>query len=284
MILQVSLVLDSVQISNLIIYLLVKTEKAIAAVLWAKTPEKKQKALDKIEFKARRAAREVRDFLPELSYTSKEIAVIVHLTSSKNFICRYHQKNRGHCFCDSIIEFTGVGYPKVLSSVQRGRVIPPPGHMHCGCSFEDVLFDFFIWKTLDTFSTHPRLADKRYHMNDNEVLAPKTRRFWLEHWKAVTCLTINDIYGGDAGHSGWIPRLAALSLVRQVEAFTSLGVSVSINWPTEEAAEEFAAMLRKGQALRPGVPLIGVQAGTSEQGVASHWKIVEVKLPAMLSN
>ena len=117
-------------------------------------------------------------------------------------------------------------------------------------------------------------------MQDNECLLPKPRRYWIEHWKAVTCLTFNDIYGGDASESGWIPRLAALSLVRQVAKFSALKFSVSISYPTEEDAEEFANLLRQGMSLRPGAAPIEVKPESGSNGVPVRWQVVEGQIVA----
>ncbi|KDR73873.1 hypothetical protein GALMADRAFT_212113 [Galerina marginata CBS 339.88] len=212
-----------------------KGRRYIRKYFTASTPAKKQTALKNIEVGIRRAGRDVQQFLPESAHLSIEVAIIFHLTSARNMVCRYHQRHRArtHHQHDTVISLAGVGYPRKLSSTDH-EVPPPAGHMNCGCAVDDVLFEYFIWKTSSAFSTNPKLASTNYFMGDNDFVAPKIRRFWVQQWKDATCLTINDIYGNDTDTAGWIPRLAALSVIRQVSKLKGLGYAIRLDWTSEE--------------------------------------------------
>jgi hypothetical protein len=88
---------------------------------------------------------------------SKELALHIFLTVRGNYICRYHQKYRGHEQYDGFdgnYVVKGVSYVKTIS--KKGNEIPPkPGHMHCGCAIDDVLMEFMFWKTWTAMSMRP---------------------------------------------------------------------------------------------------------------------------------
>lgn len=206
------------------------TEKGlrqITRVLNATSPKARQTALDNIEVSIRRAAREVRAFLPESSYFSKEIALQIHLASSKNYVCRFHSKNRAYKSFDNVITLTGVGHPKAYSGNRDGQTARQAGHMTCGCSIDDVLIEFYIWKTFHTTSSNTKIVTP-FYMNDEDLIAPKIRRFWVQHWKKTTGLTLDDIYGRDSGYPECLPQLRARSIMRQVEELEKVGVYLEI--------------------------------------------------------
>lgn len=209
----------------------------IKAVLEAKTEKERLDALENIDSSTKRAAREVQDFLPESAFLSKEIALTFHRASTKNFQCRFHTKNRGHTQHDAIGVFVGVGYGKQLSQTA------PPNHMHCGCEINDILLEYYIWKTLTTVSSNPSFSNTKYPMNDDDILHPRIRRFWIHLWKEFTGLTIDDIYGEDAGTSGWIKRLGARSMVMQAMRLTVEGHPLSLKHPTPQHAQDFLTLL-----------------------------------------
>ena len=157
------------------------------------TPNGLKKALDGIQVKIRRAAREVQEFLPESSYRSLHAAMQVHLASTQNYVCRFHGARRGYIAFDNVSSFVGVGHPKVLSTPKKRDVKLEPGHMNCGCSIEDVLLEFFFWKTFIVMSSNPQIQTQ-FRVLDHNIIYPDMRRIWVQHWKQSTALTVEDIY------------------------------------------------------------------------------------------
>ncbi|KDR82239.1 hypothetical protein GALMADRAFT_207525 [Galerina marginata CBS 339.88] len=217
-------------------------QRAIQEYLNATTEQGRQRALnDSLRVGLRRTVREVQEFLPESSYASKEIAVQVHLASSKNFLCRYHSYFRGdsHAGWDCTDRLTGMGYPKRLCSQSNGVFAPKPGHMHCGCGIDEVLLEFFFWKNLTAFSSNPKLSSISFSMGDREFIPPRLRSFWVNHFKATTGITINDLYSRDAREVGWITHLTAKSLLFQMNALNARGFSLALAFKSAEDEEHF---------------------------------------------
>ncbi|KDR72096.1 hypothetical protein GALMADRAFT_213535 [Galerina marginata CBS 339.88] len=221
--------------------------RAVQAYLNATTEQARQRALnDSLRVGLRRTAREVQEFLPESSYASKEVAVQIHLASSKNFVCRYHSYYRadGHAECDRADRLTGVGYPKRLCSPTNGVFPPKPGHMHCGCGIDEVLLEYFFWKNLTAFSSNPRLSSISRSMGDREFIPPRLRSFWVNHFKSTTGITINDLYSRDAREAGWIAHLTAKSLLFQMNALNASGFRLALAFRSAEEEEQFNQVVR----------------------------------------
>jgi hypothetical protein len=77
--------------------------------------------------------------------------------------------------------------------------------MHCGCAIDDVLMEFFFWKTWTAMSTRPSL-DVLEGLGD-EVVPARLRAFTNQVFKRTMCLTINDLYGDDYGTEKYEARL-----------------------------------------------------------------------------
>lgn len=184
----------------------------------------------------RHAVREVRTFLPEAGYTSQKVAMLVHLTSSNNYICRYHQNHRGHHKSDNLLSFQGVAYQKAIFRKKSDNRPPNKDHMHCGCFINDVLLEFLFWKTVSTQSTHHRQKETVHYMDD--ILTPcNIRAFWVSHFKTTTGLTLDDLYGMDLNMVGYQASVIAKLIVKNVVAFRvvhGIGMSLKFNSRSEE--------------------------------------------------
>ncbi|KAJ2915827.1 hypothetical protein MD484_g4585, partial [Candolleomyces efflorescens] len=165
----------------------------------------------------RRLAREIAEFLPEAATTNRDLATLCFLSAQGNYICRYHGHSRWNKECDSAILLVGVGHPKSIGSPN-----PPPNHMHCGCSIDDVLLDFIFFKTLRISSTNPNLAQFPQGMLAETVPA-RIRSFMIELFKTWTGLTVDDLYTHEetwasADHTAAVRTAQIQALIRSMAA------------------------------------------------------------------
>ncbi|KAF8874485.1 hypothetical protein BD779DRAFT_1754494 [Infundibulicybe gibba] len=168
----------------------------------------------------RRQIREIQELLPQAATTSRKLAYSIFRTAQKNSICRYHQKYRAHKQRDgfnnesgSTYLIRGPAYAKKLGG------IPHADHMHCGCSIEVALMEFFFWKTWTIRSTHPSF-DIIESMRE-EVLLARPRAFFVQAYKTATGLCLEDLYGADYGTMKYFERLGerqARGLVNKLNA------------------------------------------------------------------
>ena len=165
----------------------------------------------------RRLIRENQAVAPEAATTSRELALECFTTLPMNVICPYHQKSdKSGKTVDG-----GDGLKFVLNGVPRPRKTVPPaiaqklkkkasalykrsgqfrdprlreGFLHCGCPIDEVLMDFYFWKTwsisgvADGKEVTESLGEQR--------LTPRTRAFVVKAFEEATCLTIDDLYSG----------------------------------------------------------------------------------------
>ena len=165
----------------------------------------------------RRLIRENQAVTPEAATTSRELALECFTTLPMNVICPYHQKSdKSGKTVDG-----GDGLKFVLNGVPRPRKTVPPaiaqklkkkasalykrsgqfrdprlreGFLHCGCPIDEVLMDFYFWKTwsisgvADGKEVTESLGEQR--------LTPRTRAFVVKAFEEATCLTIDDLYSG----------------------------------------------------------------------------------------
>lgn len=144
----------------------------------------------------RRTVLTVQHVLPEAATTTRKAALMVHSNSWKNLVCRLHIASRNHPRDGQLhnnSQIHGVGHQPTHGTAENPAV-PPPGHMHCGCLIDDVLLDFFLWKTLKICSTNPKLeADEGMAQ---QVMAPRMRSFFVAVFRQFSGLTIDDLYTG----------------------------------------------------------------------------------------
>ena len=162
-----------------------------------KSIEKFLKTGDIADFKPkfRKAMRSIQGFLPEESLRSKAVATVCHLTIQSNLVCRYHichQKRKEFDNCGAYL-VEGVAY-RPSYGTKRDPVKPKEGYMNCGCLIDDVLYDFFFWKSWSVSSTRRDLAGRTETMK-SDVFKPRVRSFIIQLFKDTTMLTTNDLYG-----------------------------------------------------------------------------------------
>ncbi|KAJ3495181.1 hypothetical protein NMY22_g19971 [Coprinellus aureogranulatus] len=154
-----------------------------------------------ISAKIRRFARECPWFLPELATTDRGLALICFVRSNGNIICRWHERLRGNeAAFDSVTGIEGSAFAKEISTKNK-KAVAQPGHAHCGCSIEHILFDFYWWKTLKIKTTRPapktNLSSpiQPEHVYDN--IPRRVRSMMVELFKTFGHLDLNELYVGD---------------------------------------------------------------------------------------
>jgi len=144
------------------------------------------------------AIRSIPDFLPEAATTSEKLALASLTNTYNNVLCLYHTKKdrRGGSVNGAADKaghfFHGVPGIRMLAKSKARWTKPQAGLLHCGCSKEDVLLDFYWYKTWSVTFT----ADD-VEMTEGmgyEYLHPWDRGFVIEYFKSITGLTISDLY------------------------------------------------------------------------------------------
>lgn len=142
----------------------------------------------------RNRIRTVQSYLIEGATTNRKTALHCLTTGNGNTMCRYHQgitkkehPMDGEYPGDKMGEFnvTGVPGPRVLYPET-----PAPGMMNCGCDEDEVLTDFFFWKTWTVTST----KTKKTEGWKEQCLDPRARAFVVQAFHQATGLSIDDMY------------------------------------------------------------------------------------------
>ncbi|KAH9477984.1 hypothetical protein JR316_0010217 [Psilocybe cubensis] len=167
--------------------------------------------LPSLKVKHRKALRMLQFMHPELCITHRQVALGIHMTSHLNLVCRYHERSSMVKKCDNETHIAGVAYRADYSAA------PQEGHMNCGCLIDDVLLDFYFWKTLSIRSTNPKLQSVEETMK-TDVFPPRIRAFVIKLFTSATMLTASDIYN-DHRPRGKFSRETHLMMV----SFTRLG-------------------------------------------------------------
>src|SRR5215469_1588752 len=98
--------------------------------------------------------RSIPELCPEVSYTKKSLALHCLQTSYGNYVCLYHTyydktgKISDHTPGINGYQVTGVPWQRLANGKSsHGRIKKRTGALHCGCAEQDVLLDFWWWKT-----------------------------------------------------------------------------------------------------------------------------------------
>jgi hypothetical protein len=135
--------------------------------------------------------------MPEAATTSRELALAVLETNRQNIVCCYHQRAKGDVVVDGEGKYAlnGQPYPRKLRKTKAAPpVTRPPGHLHCGCNEDDVLMDFYFWKTWSL--TSELNGDKVTESMRDQLMPPRLRAFVVHAFKNSTGLSIKDLYSG----------------------------------------------------------------------------------------
>lgn len=156
-----------------------------------------------IPVKLRAYIREVSEFCPEASFISRDLALHCLTSRYHNTICLYHNvHDRSGKTNDTnppnSHRLTGVPWTRLLNKKKRvppkERVVRELGILHCGCEEDDVLWDFFWWKTTVLISPTSGISEPWRFTR----LEPRSRGFMVNFIRNLTLLNIDDIYSGVA--------------------------------------------------------------------------------------
>jgi hypothetical protein len=163
------------------------------------------------------------------------------MTTRDNSICRYHQKYRAHKQVDGYkgnYVVKGVSFTKTIS--RKGNVTEPKaGHLHCGCAVDDVLMEFFFWKTWTARSRRPDFQVEE-SLRD-EVIPARLRTFFIQAFQRATCLTLDDLYSADYGTPQYEARIRLKQAARTLQI-------VNLREPSPGAEEDRWGIMRNETA------------------------------------
>ena len=222
-------------------------DKAIASVVTsdeddvkdAKMYKAREKAKRKVSASTRRLARHVGYALPMAATTSRELAEFMLKTTHTNVRCRYHEirarnSNSKPIGVDTKAHFYGHAYPEQGSKKGGEELIKAePGHLDCGCSLDEELLAFFLWKTVRLTSSNPELKGITCPQKRSDLLEPRSRRIQVEAFKMFAGLTIDELYEVEFDTEDLKKSMERLRL-RQVHKFTqelkSMGIDIRVKF------------------------------------------------------
>lgn len=199
--------------------------------------------LQHFHFKLRRSLRHIQCLLPNDCFDSKQAAIAIHMTTQSNLICRFHKRFQKQRFFDGSKDCINKiqGVPKVPCYRDKGHV-REEGYMDCGCLIDDVLMEFYFWKTLTITSPLETLIGIEEPMKGT-IFWPRERAFLIQAWMAGTGLTVDDIYSSKRprgmpriARENWLLNLSVHRLATKWVKHT--GIEMVIRYPAREAEEE----------------------------------------------
>jgi hypothetical protein len=95
-------------------------------------------------------------------------------------------------------QVTGVAYFRNIAERGQPPATMPPGILHCGCSEDDALLDFWWFKSGEITSPFSGVTEGWL----SEVAEPRPRAFMAKLFLETTALTINDLYSVDSAGRG----------------------------------------------------------------------------------
>jgi hypothetical protein len=196
-------------------------EKAIDTFLTSLQTAKK---LPKLPKTVRAMIRNIQPYLPQAATTNRVLAKACFLTSPMNYMCRHHQskaKRQGKIDGQNTIpgeyKVTGVAYEKILVSKHNGYR-SEPGFFSCGCSEDDVLMDFFFWKTWVITSPTTQVTEGWL----GQTLEPRTRAFITTAFREMQMVSLDEMYSGDRSYTEQRQVLLTLMIQRLSAELESL--------------------------------------------------------------
>ncbi|KAF9531636.1 hypothetical protein CPB83DRAFT_833314 [Crepidotus variabilis] len=149
----------------------------------------------------RRTILTLQQAVPEAATTTREAAMMIHRNSRSNLVCRLHVISRrfprdGQVHQGSQVH--GIAH-RSISGTKNQPLPAPPNHMHCGCSVEDVLIEFYIWKTSKIRSTNPALqldGEPLFEGMGEMIIRPRLRSFIVGIFRGFSGLSLDDLYTG----------------------------------------------------------------------------------------
>ncbi|KAK7041687.1 hypothetical protein VNI00_008976 [Paramarasmius palmivorus] len=100
--------------------------------------------------------------------------------------------------------------------------------LDCGCDAEEVLLDFWMFKTAELTS----LSQLRIEGWNNDWVRPRQRALYLSSWRASTKLTVYDLYSMVSVNGRWVRRTPEdVTRIQISRLQISLGLEVTVTLP-----------------------------------------------------
>lgn len=144
--------------------------------------------------------RQISELCPDVSYTTRALAIHCLTTNCGNTLCIYHHYHDKACTINDTTpprthKVTGVPYKRHAfgKGAQMSTVsLESINAIHCGCLADEALWDFWWWKTGLQYSPSLNIAEPWR----NTRLDPRARGFMVQWVEKFTLLSIDDIYTG----------------------------------------------------------------------------------------
>lgn len=145
--------------------------------------------------------RQISELCPEASFATRALALHCLTTRCGNVICLYHHyHDKSSTINDTnpprTHKVTGVPWKRRVYGInpekQTDIELESETALHCGCHADEVLWDFYWWKTQKLYS--PTLDIREPWRNTR--LDPRSRGFMVQFLEQFAHVSINDIYTG----------------------------------------------------------------------------------------
>jgi len=180
--------------------------------------------------------------LPEASFASVNFSkTIFESKGSKLFLCKYHCKGKNTTYKnDTIVKFVSTGF----KGIDLDKT-PPIGHLHCGGAIDEVILEFFLWKTSHVQSDNLAI-DKDFTIVGLEKLKPSTCSFWNKSIQDYTGLKTEDFISPDYSSPMYASCLAIIQLHTQIKCLKALcaPLIIQLAFPMPEANKDILEDLR----------------------------------------
>jgi hypothetical protein len=161
--------------------------------------------------KIRSMIRNIQPFVPRAATTNRDLARHCLLTTSKNYLCSHHQaKAKRAPITDGENKklggyaVTGVPHSRIVNpkltkpgdasktgdEIDGTTKTPAKGYLHCGCKEDDVLAEFYFWKTWTVTSPTTGVTEGWL----DQGFDPRARVFVVSAIKDIAKLNIDDLY------------------------------------------------------------------------------------------
>ncbi|PPQ69413.1 hypothetical protein CVT26_002451 [Gymnopilus dilepis] len=167
-------------------------------------------------------------FLGLSSFQTRELGLVIHDTGEKGLCCRYHAKFKTGTIYDQ------VGYPSVEGAAIQPGEAGTHGRgdtMNCGCLVDDVLFDYFFWKTWTARPTKPSNQIFEETMR-GIIIAPRLRTFICQAFCRFTRLSVADVYQWSKSGTNFMIYSAVMQIQRLVKELGEAGIRVDVTGDT----------------------------------------------------
>jgi hypothetical protein len=127
---------------------------------------------------------------------SRDLALHVMESNKGNMICPYHrEKDKLGLICDMIpgssdYHVTGTPFERRVVTSGGTERTRRKGILDCGCTEDDVLLEFYWWKSITATSA----STKETEGWRTQRLDPRARLFMRVEWEYISGLVVDDIY------------------------------------------------------------------------------------------